>query len=412
MITTMRRWSWCVTTLVAMLAGIPAQAQAQTTDWLRKFKDPNKVPVTLQRQGYFYVNGRYFTDEGDPNTVGGMRMTGQMYVEFQIPKELRHKYPVILIHGGSQTAANWMGTLDGGEGWRSFFTANGYAVYLVDQVGRGRSPAYNPLPGYSPTDVVTYGEPFNRPANVLGRERTWSVPEQFMDWPQAALHTQWPTFGQPGAGKPGDEAFDQFFASQIQSQLDRTGREIQTNMQNAVAALLDKIGPALVITHSQSGTMGFAIADARPDLVKALVTMEGGARPTAATGNLWPPANIPLTYSPAVTDPLTQLRFVEQPADPTGLLLSCWLQVEPAKQLVNLAKMPHLVLVSEAGSSQRTNHCVAKYLTQAGVQNDYVNLKEVGIHGNAHMIMVEKNALQTAAFVASWLQDNAEKKGK
>jgi pimeloyl-ACP methyl ester carboxylesterase len=332
-------------------------------------------------------------------------------VEFQVPKDVKHKYPVILIHGGSQTAANWMGTLDGGEGWRSFFTANGYVVYLVDQVGRGRSPAYNPLPGYTPTDIVTYGEPFNRPANVLGRERTWSVPEQFMDWPQAAFHTQWPTFGQgPWAGKPGDPTFDQFFASQIQSQLDRTGREIQTNMQNAVAALLDKIGPAIVITHSQSGTMGFAIADARPNLVKALVSMEGGARPTAATGNLWPPANIPLTYSPAVTDPLTQLRFVEQAPDPTGLLLTCWLQAEPAKQLPNLARMPHLLLVSEAGSSQRTNHCISKYLTQAGVQNDYVNLKDVGIRGNAHMIMVEKNALQSAAYVTSWIESKLEKK--
>jgi pimeloyl-ACP methyl ester carboxylesterase len=407
---TINRWGVSAVVSLAMLVGIASAGQAQKTNWLKKYKDPNKEPITLKHQGYFYVNGRYFTDQGDPNTVGGVRMTGQMYVEVQVPKEVKHKYPVILIHGGSQTAANWMGTLDGGEGWRSFFTVNGYTVYLVDQVGRGRSPAYNPLSGYSPTDIVTYGEPFNRPANVLGRERTWSIPEQFMDWPQAALHTQWPTFGQPGAGKPGDEAFDQFFASQIQSQFDRTGMEIQTNMQNAVAALLDKIGPAIVITHSQSGTMGFAIADARPNLVKALVTMEGGARPTAATGNLWPPANIPLTYSPAVTDPLTQLHYVEQPADPTGLLLTCWLQVEPAKQLVNLKRMPHLMLVSEAGSSQRTNHCISKYLTQAGVQNDYVNLKDVGIHGNAHMIMVEKNALQSAAYVTSWIEGKLGKK--
>ena len=411
--TNTRRWGWSVTALAAMLVGMSGAGQAQETNWLKKYKDPNKEAITLKKQGYFYVNGRYFTDVGDPNTVGGVRMTGQMYVEVQVPKVVKHRYPVIMIHGGSQTAANWMGTLDGGEGWRSFFTVNGYTVYLVDQVGRGRSPAYNPLPGYTPTDIVTYGEPFNRPANVLGRERTWSIPERYMDWPQAALHTQWPTFGQGlWAGRPGDPTFDQFFASQIQSQFDRTGREIQTNMQSAVSALLDRIGPAVVITHSQSGTMGFAIADARPNLVKALVTMEGGGRPTAATGTTWPPASIPLTYSPAVTDPLTQLSYVEQPADPTGLLLTCWLQREPAKQLVNLARMPHLLLVSEAGSSQRTNHCVSKYLTQAGVQNDYVNLKDVGIRGNAHMIMVEKNALQSAAYVASWIESKLERKAK
>jgi pimeloyl-ACP methyl ester carboxylesterase len=407
---TITRWGTCAAISAAMLVGLTTQGQAQRS-WLKKFRDPNKESITLKHQGYFYVNGRYFTDLGDPNTVGGMRMTGQMYVEFQIPERVKHPYPVVMIHGGSQTAANWMGTIDGGEGWRSFFTANGYAVYLVDQVGRGRSPAYNPLPGYTPTDIVTYGEPFNRPANVLGRERTWTIPEQFLDWPQAALHTQWPSFGRPGAGKPGDPYFDQFFASQIQSRLDRTGLEIQTDMQNAGAALLDEIGPAVIITHSQSGTMGYAIADARPNLVKALVTMEGGGRPTAATGTTWPPASIPLTYSPPVTDPATQLSFVEQPADPTGLLLTCWLQTPSnVHTLPNLARMPHLLLVSEAGSSQRTNHCISQYLTQAGVQNDYVNLKDVGIHGNAHMIMVEKNALETAAFVASWVEDHVERK--
>jgi len=55
---------------------------------------------------------------------------------------------------------------------------------------------------------------------------------------------------------------------------------------------------------------------------------------------------------------------------------------------------------------------VSKYLTQAGVKNTWVNLGSVGIHGNSHMIMVEKNALETAAFVATWLQDNVERKGK
>ncbi len=32
----------------------------------------------------------------------------------------------------------------------------------------------------------------------------------------------------------------------------------------------------------------------------------------------------------------------------------------------------------------------------------------VGIHGNAHMMMLEKNELDIAAYVASWLGDNVE----
>jgi pimeloyl-ACP methyl ester carboxylesterase len=323
-----------------------------------------------------------------------------------------------MIHGGSQTAANWMGTIDGREGWRSFFTVNGYEVYLVDQVGRGRSPAYNPVGPYSaldnnPAPLTTYGEPFIRPANTLTRMRNWTVPEQFLDWPQAALHTQWPSFGQPGGGRPGDPYFDQFFASQIQSRFDPTGTQTQRDAQNAGAALLDKIGPAIVFTHSQSAAQGFLIADARPNLVKALVTLEtGGGRATGPTTTDWVLSAIPITYAPAVTNPATQLSFVEEPTADGPNLIRCWLQRAPARQLPNLQRTKHLLIVAQASSASQTFHCVSKYLRQAGVENTFANLGQVGIPGNSHMIMVEKNALQTAAFVATWLEDNLEKKAK
>ena len=404
---TITRWGASAAISAAMLVGLAGAGQAQQTNWLKKFKDPNKESITLKGQGYFYVNGRYFTDEGDPNTVGGMRMTGQQYVEFQIPKHVKHRYPIVMIHGGSQTAANWMGTLDGREGWRSFFTANGYVVYLVDQVGRGRSPAYNPLP---PAPEV-YGTPFGRPANVLSRERTWTIPEQYMDYANAAMHTQWPSFGQPGAGKPGDPYFDQFFASQIQSRNDPSGMDTQRDAQNAGAALLDKIGPAIVITHSQSAAQGFLITDARPNLVKALVTLEtGGGRATGPTTTGWVITAAPITYSPPVTNPATQLSFAEEPTADGPNLIKCWLQTAPARQLPNLQRTNHLLIVAEASAASHTFHCVSKYLRQAGVEHTFANLGQVGIHGNAHMIMVEKNALQTAAFVASWLEDKLEKK--
>jgi pimeloyl-ACP methyl ester carboxylesterase len=53
--------------------------------------------------------------------------------------------------------------------------------------------------------------------------------------------------------------------------------------QTAGTALLDRIGQAILVTHSQSGTFGFLIADKRPDLVKAVVTVEGGGTPRGYT---------------------------------------------------------------------------------------------------------------------------------
>ncbi len=42
----------------------------------------------------------------------------------------------------------------------------------------------------------------------------------------------------------------------------------------ALIALLEKIGPAVVLTHSQAGVFGWAVSDQRPDLVKAHVAVE------------------------------------------------------------------------------------------------------------------------------------------
>jgi len=43
------------------------------------------------------------------------------------------------------------------------------------------------------------------------------------------------------------------------------------------------------------------------------------------------------------------------------------------------------------------------YLTQAGVNVTAFRLGDQGLHGNAHMVMLEKNNLQVAAAIAGWL---------
>jgi pimeloyl-ACP methyl ester carboxylesterase len=334
-------------------------------------------------------------------------MAGQMYVEYQVPKNVRHPYPVVMIHGAGQTGTNFLSTPDDRPGWAQFFVANGYAVYVVDQTGRGRSVYTTEL--YGPT---------RPPFDVEGRVRNWSAQQEFKLYPKAELHTQW-----PGTGKPGGPFFDQFYASQVQLMVDPI--KTQGYAQKALSALLDKIGPAILLTHSQSGTFGFLAADKRPDLVKAVITVEGGGTPrgfTAVGPPKWfedapPPdvtwgiAAIPITYSPAVTDP-KQLHFVQESAPAPGKIVRCWVQAASARQLPNLKRMPQLLVVGEASAASDTNHCVSRYLTQAGVENTWVNLGDVGIHGNGHMMMLEKNQLEIAAFLASWLKVNVEQGAK
>jgi hypothetical protein len=44
-----------------------------------------------------------------------------------------------------------------------------------------------------------------------------------------------------------------------------------------------------------------------------------------------------------------------------------------------------------------------KYLQQAGAKPTFIRLADLGIHGNSHVMMLEKNNKEIAAVIAKWL---------
>src|SRR5207244_11995243 len=85
----------------------------------------------------------------------------------------------------------------------------------------------------------------------------------------------------------------------------------------------------------------------------------------------------------------------QEKADATDLV-KCWMQKSPARSLPNLTKVPVLIVTGEASYHAPYDHCTVKYLQQAGVQPTWIKLADVGIHGNGHMLMLEKNNAQIA----------------
>jgi pimeloyl-ACP methyl ester carboxylesterase len=348
-------------------------------------------PLVLARDGYFYVGGKTVTVNGKTF------VTNQMYVEVRVPAKQTHPEPVVMVHGGTMSGTNYTGTPDGREGWAQYFVRRGYAVYVVDQVGRARS-------GYL---AESYGP-------MRGIERDNSRPryvaqEKYNLWPQAHLHTQW-----PGTGELDDPAAQQLFFSQLPGIADFNAQ--QPLNRDALIALFEKIGPGILLTHSQAGAFGWPVADARPDLIKAILAIEPNGPPVRGVEFVgapeWfkegPPSlaygitGVPLNYSPAVADAST-LKFVkEEKADGPGLV-ACWRQAEPARQLPNLQKMPILVLTSEASYHAPYDHCTVKFLQQAGVNPTWIKLADRGIKGNSHVMMLERNSREIAAIIAEWL---------
>ncbi len=350
------------------------------------------APLSIKRQGYVFAGGKY-------STVNGRRvLSGHLYAEFQIPSRQTHPWPIVMVHGGSQSGTNFTGTPDGREGWAQFFLRQGYAVYVVDQPGRGRA-AY---------EADAYGR-LNKLDPVTTQQR-FVAPERYNLWPQAHLHTQW-----PGQGAPGDSVFDQFFASQLPSIEDFSEQQVLN--RDALVALLEKIGPVILLTHSQSGAFGWPVADARPDLVKAIVAVEPNGPPFYAvenTGapnwfrdaatmvNKWGITAVPLSYSPAVAS-ASDLHMVREERPDGPDLVRCWMQRAPASALPNLTRFPILIVTSEASYHASYDHCTVKYLQQAGVQPTWIKLAGVGIHGNGHMMMLERNNMEIAGVMSRWL---------
>lgn len=350
------------------------------------FNQENFIETSVTRHTMFYVGGSYAGESGKEI------MAGQMYVEGWAPAKVKHKYPLVLFHGSGQTATNWMGTPDGRKGWADFFVDQGYVVYMIDQPSRGRSP-------WQPDT----GGPLKM-ANVPFAQRLFTAPETYNAWPQADKHTQWPSDGK-GVGRMGQPSFDAFYAGIVQTLVDNKQTELL--VQKAASALLDKIGPAILLVHSQAGLFGWSIADARPNLVKGIVAVEPSGPPfqnaTQAVRELpWGLTNIPVTYSPPVSDPAEIL--IERQAQPDRKdLVQCWRQREPARKLVNLENIPVLIVTAEASYHAPYDHCTSAYLSQAGVKTTFWRLEDLGIKGNGHLMMLERNNLEIAQLLNGWI---------
>jgi pimeloyl-ACP methyl ester carboxylesterase len=363
-------------------------------------KRASRPPLALETFGYLYAGGTI------DHSVEGAPTTGQLYAEYFIPKQRISPFPVVMVHGGSQTGTNFTGTPDGREGWAQYFLRRGHAVYVVDQVARGRAAHFSQSQG-----EVQAG-------SLKRTEQRFVAPKRFKLWPQAKRHTQW-----PGSGKPGDKVFDAFYATQFPS-LESYPKQQEIN-RDAIIALLEQIGPAVLLVHSQSGAFAWPVADARPKLVKAIVAIEPNGPPVYETDFKGAPdwfidvgerktsglGMVPLGYDPPLK-PGEKLSFVRQAKPDAPGLVRGWLQAEPARKLPKLAKVPILILVAEASYHAAYDHVTAAYLAQAGVRNEFVRLPDIGIRGNGHMMMLEKNSDEIAGVIEKWLKTTLAAKKK
>lgn len=264
-------------------------------------------------------------------------------------------------------------------------------MYIVDQSLRGRS-AWQP--GSHVTTTI--------PAELI--EQRFTAAAKHKLWPQAELHTQW-----PGKGVRGDPVFDAFYMANVQ--FEGNGEYQQTAVQAAGKALLDKIGRKVVLlAHSQGGSMPLLITDVKPDLVESIVLLEPKGPPFqqpfgSEPGRAWGLTDIPITYDPPINDP-SELVTATHKAPEEGLIDNV-IQAEdpPPRQLINLVDKPILLITGEASYHAPYDYCTVSFLRQAGChKTEHYELGKMGIHGNGHMLFMEKNSQEIQKLVHEWIQ--------
>ena len=342
----------CAGALILGLVGVAGTVSATTIGG----------PLNLADEGMFFVNGQTIVSKYPGVSPAGAVKPGtvvvnQMYVHFRIPAKRTSAVPIVLVHGGGLTGMSYETTPDGREGWATYLARKGHAVYVVDTPGRGRA-------GFNATAInqaKTESDVSVLPGSVLmvTSELAWTLFRFGPAYGTRYPNTQFPTEAIASLGSqvvPFSEAL-----------LD--GGAMATAPQ-ALAALLDNIGPAVVVVHSLAGPFADALVELRPSLVKAVVNMEGTQGIVPSDAQIAAYRGIPVLE--LFGDHLDSPVFTGRP------------RYEARKAVV-----------------ERINR-------REGGKATLVRLPDVGIEGNSHMLMQDKNNLRVADYVLDWIAKSLE----
>lgn len=322
-------------------------------------------PLLIKEQGSFAVGGTVITNPGKfdhlrPTPEGQTFHGDHAYVAYQIPVRAR-QLPLVMWHGIGQFSKTWETTPDGREGYQTIFLRRGFGVYLIDQPRRGNAGRSTQAATIQPTPD----------------EQGWFGTFRLGIWPDFF----------PGVQFSRDpEALNQYFR-QMTPSIGPIDGEVNAR---AVAALFDKIGPGILVTHSHSGGFGWRTAISNQK-VRAIVSYEPGSGFVFPEGEV--PAPIPSSGGPlaAVGIPLTEFMLLTR--IPIVIYYGDFI---PKEQIANAGQDGWRARMEMA---RKWRDAVNK----RGGDVTVIHLPEVGLKGNTHFPFSDLNNLQVADLMSTWL---------
>ena len=353
----MNRTRMSVSAVLVVLAAASSLAQSSRIDL--------KKPLVLASQGSFYVGGEKRAlpapPQGGRGGFGGGDVTvNQMYVQYQVPPNGSRHVPVVMVHGCCLSSKTWETTPDGRMGWDEYFVRRDRPVYLADQVSRARS-------GFDASTIsaVKAGtQPPSALPNIIyaSQQVAWTVFRFGPKFGEAFPDGQFPI-----------EAVDELYKQMIPD-LNALLPNPNPTWKN-MAALAVQLKGAILMGHSESGFFPQQAALQNPSGIRGLIS-------------------------------------IEMPCPDLS-----------ADQIAKLAKIPTLVMFGDhlgdvqggpANWAQSLESCNAyvKKVKDAGGDAVMMYLPKMGIKGNSHMLMQDRNNLDLADLILYWIDRHAESRGK
>ena len=316
-------------------------------------------PLVLASQGSFFVGGESKSN-GAASGAGDVTVN-QMYVSYQTPVNAGQHVPVVMVHGCCLSSKTWETTPDGRMGWNEYFVRKGRSVYLADQVARARS-------GFDATRIAAV--------------KAGSVPPSQLPNIIFATHqVAWTVFRfGPVYGKTFDDgqfpvnAVDELYKQMIPD-LNALLPSPNPTWKN-MAALAVQLKGAVLMGHSESGFFPEEAAMIDPSGVRGIISIE-----QPCTTNLSPEKIALLAKIPIL------MMFGDHLGD---------IQAGPANWKASFESCESFV----------------KQINAAQGEAEMMHLPDIGIKGNSHMLMQDRNNLQLADLILTWLDKHVDKKAK
>jgi pimeloyl-ACP methyl ester carboxylesterase len=340
-----------------------------------------RLHLFIQEQGSFFVSGLTVTGSGtfDPtvenlltfSNAGDTFWIDQLYVQYQIPVQAR-SLPIVMVHGASQTGKTWESTPDGREGYQTIFARRGFGVYVVDFPTRGKSgfPSFTGTLGnltgsqVIPDQTYRYGNAWGFLVFRLG-----ATPFTFFP------NSQFPQSG-----------FQQFCQQVVPFFVDDADL-----ISSAIAALFDRIGPGILVTHSEAGQFGW-LAATKSSNIKAIIGYEPGEF-YFPQGHVPTPPPLYGGYIPPVAFPLPEPDFQKLTQIPIQIVYGDNIPTTPNPNYgQDLWRVDKAVGVDFAAA-----------VNSQGGNASIVSLPDLGIFGNTHFAFSDLNNLTVADQMSGFL---------